>query len=73
MTLKNDETSKEELTCRFKIKIRNIFDIWQILTVDLEILINLHFNGLLLTKVYNAYIIHKILKTGTFIGSFYTK
>ena len=27
MTLKNDETSEEELTCRFKIKIRNIFDI----------------------------------------------
>ena len=73
MTLKNDETSEEELTCRFKIKIRNIFDIWQILTVDLESLINLHFNGLLLTKVYNAYIIHEILKTETFTGSFYTK
>ena len=27
MTMKNDETSEEELTCRFKIKKRNIFDI----------------------------------------------
>ena len=34
MTLKNDEKSEEELTCRFKIHI--------------------HFNGLLLTKVYNV-------------------
>ena len=26
MTLKNDEKSKEELTCRFKIDIRNLIN-----------------------------------------------
>ena len=42
MTLKNDEKSEEELTCGFKIDIRNLtnFDssrgIWQILTEALE-------------------------------------
>ena len=48
MTLKNDEKSEEELTCRFKIDIRNLMN----LTRELESLENLHFNGLLLTKVY---------------------
>ena len=43
MTLKNDEKSEEELTCRFKINIR---------TRELESLKNLHFNGLLLTEEY---------------------
>ena len=46
MTLKNDEKFEEELTCRFKIDMRN-------LTRALEILKNLHFKGLLLIKVYN--------------------
>ena len=42
MTLKIDEKSEEELACRSK------------LTRALENLENLHFNGLLLTKVYNV-------------------
>ena len=48
MTLKNDEKSEEEWTCRFKIDIRNLMN----LTRELESLENLHFNELLLTKVY---------------------
>ena len=48
MTLKNDEKSEEELTCRFKIDITNLMN----LTRELESLENLHFNGLLLAKVY---------------------
>ena len=47
MTLKNDEKFEEELTCRFKIDMRNLIR-------ALEILKNLHFKGLLLTKVYNV-------------------
>ena len=46
MKLKNYEKSEEELTCRFKIQ--------QILTGALESFKNLHFNGWLLTKVYNV-------------------
>ena len=42
---------EEELTCQFKIDMRN----WQILTRELENPKNLHFNRLLLTKVYNAW------------------
>ena len=38
MPMKNDEKSEEELTCHFKIDIRN-------LTQKLENLKNLHFNG----------------------------
>ena len=41
MTLKNDENSEEELTCRFKVDIRN-------LTRVLESLKNLQFNELFL-------------------------
>ena len=41
MTLKADEKSKEELTCRFKLDI----GIWQILTQELESLKNSHFTG----------------------------
>ena len=50
MTLKNDETFEEELTCRFKIDRRDLtnFD-WRT-----QKSLNLHFNGLLLTKVYNV-------------------
>ena len=47
MTMKNDTKIEEELTCRFKIDMRN-------LTRALESLKNLHFNGLLVTKVYNV-------------------
>ena len=48
MTNLNDEKSEKELTCRFKMDIRN-------LTRELESLKNLNFNGLLLTKVYNVW------------------
>ena len=49
MILKNDEKSEEELTCCFKIDIRNLTN----LTKALESLKNVHFNGLFLIKVYN--------------------
>ena len=55
MTLKNDEKSEEELTCRFKIDIRNLNEKKKNLTWALESLKNLHFNGLLSTKVYNVW------------------
>ena len=42
MSMKNDATLEEELTCRFKIGIT----IWRILTTALKYLKNLHFNGL---------------------------
>ena len=51
MTMKNNEKIEEKLTCHFKIDIRN----WQIVTRALKKLKNLHFNGLLLTKVYNVW------------------
>ena len=50
-TMKNDAKSEEGLTCRFKIDTTS----WRILTWALECLKNLHFNGLLLTKVYNVW------------------
>ena len=50
-TLNNDETFQEELTCRFKIDMRNMTN----LTQQLESPKNLHFNGLLLDKVYNVW------------------
>ena len=50
MTMKNDAKFEEELTCQFKFDMRNL----TILTRALKNLKNLHFNGLLLTKVYNA-------------------
>ena len=45
MTVKNDQKFEEKLT----------WGIWQILTQPLENLKNLHFNGLLLNKVYNVW------------------
>ena len=50
MILKIDEKSEEELTCRFKINIRNLtkFD------SSTQNSKYFHFNGLLLTKVYNV-------------------
>ena len=51
MAIKNDAKFEEELTSRFKIDTAN----WQILTRALECLKNLHFDGLLLTKVYNVW------------------
>ena len=48
MTMKNDAKFEGELTCHFKVDIRNLI----ILTQALESLKNFHFNLLLLTKVY---------------------
>ena len=45
MSMKNDQKFEEKLT----------WGIWQILTQPLENLKNLHFNGLLLNKVYNVW------------------
>ena len=50
MTVKNDEKCEEEVTCQFKIDIRNLTN----LTRELKSLKNVHFNGLLLTKVFNV-------------------
>ena len=50
MTMKNDAKFEEELTCQFKIDMGNLKN----LTQALENLKNLHFNGLLLNKVYNV-------------------
>ena len=48
--MKNDEKSDEELTCYIKIDIRNLTN-FDLSTRKSK---NLHFNGLLLTKVYNV-------------------
>ena len=50
MTMKNDAKFGEELTCRFKIDMRNLM----ILSRALKRLKKLHFNGLFLNKVYNV-------------------
>ena len=50
MTLTNDEKAEEELTCRFKTDTRILTN----LTRALKNLKNLHFNGLLLNKVYKV-------------------
>ena len=52
MAMKKDAKFEVELTCQFII---DIWGIWQILTRALENLKNLHFNRLLLTKVYNVW------------------
>ena len=49
VTMKNDAKFEDELTCCFKIDTT----IWRTLTRILECLKILHFNGLLLNKVYN--------------------
>ena len=46
MTVKNDVKFGEELTRQFKIDMRNL--------TNFDPLKNLHFNGLLLNKVYNV-------------------
>ena len=48
MTMKNDAKFEEDLTCRFKIDIRNLL----ILTRAFESPQNYHFDALLLSKVY---------------------
>ena len=50
MTMKNDATFEEELTCQFKIDMR-ILTKFDPRTQKSQ---NLHFNRLLLTKVYNV-------------------
>ena len=49
MTMKNDAKFEKELTCQFKTDIGTS----QILTQALKNLKNLHFDELLLTKVFN--------------------
>ena len=50
MTMKNDAKLEEELTCRFKIEMRN-FTSFDPSTQKSQ---NWHFNGLLLNKAYNV-------------------
>ena len=47
MTVKNDAKFEEELTRQFKIEMKNL--------TNFDPLKNLHFNGLLLNKVYNVW------------------
>ena len=49
MAMNIDATCEEKLTFSFKIDMRSLTN----LTRALEILKNLHFNGLLLNKVHN--------------------
>ena len=51
LTMKNDVKFEEELTCRF----RTDNTIWRILTQVLKCLKNVHFNWLLLNKIYNVW------------------
>ena len=48
MTMKNDAKFEEELTCHFKVDLRNLTN----LTRAPESLKNFHFNVLLFSKVY---------------------
>ena len=50
MTLKNDSKFEEESTCQFKADMRNLTN-FDTSTRKSQ---NLHFNGLLLSKVYNV-------------------
>ena len=52
MTIKNDTTSGEELTCQFKTDMRNLTNFDRSTQKSQTLL---HFTGLLLTKVYNAW------------------
>ena len=47
MAMRNDAKFEEELTCQFKI------DTWNLTNVVPNTR-NMHFNGLLLTKIYNV-------------------
>ena len=49
MTVKNDTKIEEELTCRFKIDMRNLTNFDPSTRKSKK-----HFNGLLVTKVYNV-------------------
>ena len=50
MTMKNDAKFEEELTCQFKIDMRNLMNF----DPSTQKSQNMHFNELLLTKVYNV-------------------
>ena len=50
MTLKNDEKSEEELTCRFKIDMRNLTNFDPSTRKSQKSALN----GFLLNKVYNG-------------------
>ena len=50
MTMKNDTKFEQELTCQFKIDMRNLINF----DPSTQKIKNLHFNGLLLSKVYNV-------------------
>ena len=50
MKMNNDAKIEEELTIQFKIEMRNLTNFTQ----ALKNLTNLHFNGVLLTKVNNV-------------------
>ena len=52
MTWKNVEKYEKELTCRFKIDIRNLTNFKSSIWKSRK---NLHFDGLLLSKVYNLW------------------
>ena len=51
MTMKNDAKFEEELTCQFKIDVRNLTNFDPSTRKSKKIVL---FNGLLLTKVYNV-------------------
>ena len=53
MTMKIDAKLGEELTCRFKIDMRNLtnFDPEHLKFASFK---KLHYNGIFLTKVYNV-------------------
>ena len=50
MTMMNDAKFEEELTCQFKIDMRNLKNV----DPNTENLKNFHLNGLCLTKLYNV-------------------
>ena len=50
MTLKNDTKFEQELTCQFKIEMKHLKHFDQ----GTQKIKNLHFNRLLLSKVFNA-------------------
>ena len=50
MTMKNDTKFEQELTCQLKIDIRNLINFDQSTQKSKK----LHFNELLLSKVYNV-------------------
>ena len=51
MTMKSDAKIEEELTCQFKIDMRNLMN-FDLSTQKSQK--KMHFNGMLLTKVYHV-------------------